>query len=87
VHEALTGQRAPDDLDGWKDGPTIRDVERMLREEFKLSHAQARRIAEQGLKSTPPRDEDEDDEANDTSRKAAVDELAAGLKTFSLPTF
>lgn len=86
AHEALTGSRAPDDLDGWKEGPTIREIERMLREEFGLSRSQATRIAEHGLKSNPPRDED-GDEANDTAMKAAVDALAAGLKSFSLPTF
>lgn len=87
VHEALTGMRAPDDLVGWKEEPTLRNIERMLREEFNLSHAQARQIAEQGLKTLPPRDEEEDDPANDTATKAAVDELVSGLKGFSLPTF
>jgi HK97 family phage prohead protease len=61
AHEALTGQRAPDGLDGWKAMPTtIREFESWLREEFKLSHAEARSIAENGFKSSLPRDEEVD---------------------------
>lgn len=45
-YEALTGERAPDGLDGWtKSAATIREIERMLREEFKLSRAEASEIA------------------------------------------
>jgi HK97 family phage prohead protease len=45
-YEALTGDRAPDGLDGWtKSAATIREIERMLREEFKLSRAEASEIA------------------------------------------
>ena len=43
--EALTGSRAPEDLDAWKVAPSIRDVEALLREECGLSHKQARAIA------------------------------------------
>jgi hypothetical protein len=61
AHEALTGNRAPDGLDGWKAMPTtIREFEAWLREEFKLSHAEARSIAENGFKTSLPRDEEVD---------------------------
>lgn len=46
AYEALTGERAPDGLDGWsKSVATIREIERVLREECKLSRAQASEIA------------------------------------------
>ena len=65
AHEALTGQRAPDGMEGWKALPTsIREFEAWLREEFKLSHAQARSIAENGFKSSLPRDEEVDPAKN-----------------------
>lgn len=51
--EALTGSRAPEDLDAWKAAPTIRDVEAMLREECGLSHAQARTLAARRFKAAP----------------------------------
>jgi HK97 family phage prohead protease len=45
-YEALTGERAPEGLDGWsKSAATIREIERMLREEFKLSRAEAAEVA------------------------------------------
>jgi HK97 family phage prohead protease len=55
AHEAVTGQRHPP---GMKAMPTtLREFEAWLRESFKLSHAQARSIAENGFKSSQPRDE------------------------------
>lgn len=59
AHEALTGQRCPDGLEGWKSLPTtIREFEACLREEFKLSHSQARSVAETVFKTSLPRDEE-----------------------------
>lgn len=64
AHEAVTGQRCPP---GMKSMPTtIREFETWLRESFKLSNAQARSIAENGFKSSAPRDEG-DDPANQTT--------------------
>lgn len=80
AHEALTGVRAPIDLVAWKATPTIRDVETILREEFNLSHAQARAIAERRFKAAP---RDEGDEAN-TQGVAALREALGGFK---LPQF
>jgi len=46
AYEALTGARAPDGIEGWtKTAATLREIERMLREEFKLSRSQAAEIA------------------------------------------
>ena len=75
AHEALTGDRAPADLAEVKAAPTIRDVEALLREEFGLSHAQARALAERRFKAAP-RDEGE--------AKAAVAALRAALGDFKL---
>ncbi|MFB0491836.1 HK97 family phage prohead protease [Methylobacterium sp. OAE515] len=75
--EALTGQRAPEDLDAWKVTPTLRDVEAMLREEFGLSHAQARACAERRFKAAPP------DEGSAEPANAAA--LRALLSGFRLP--
>jgi HK97 family phage prohead protease len=73
IHEALTGQRTPP---GLKSIPTtIREFEAWLREEFKLSNAQARSIAENGFKASEPRDE-----GNDPA-KSAADFMNALLKT------
>jgi HK97 family phage prohead protease len=64
IHEALTGQRTPP---GMKSIPsTIREFEAWLREEFKLSNAQARSIAENGFPKSSPRD-GENDPANSAS--------------------
>ncbi|WP_426315684.1 HK97 family phage prohead protease [Methylobacterium fujisawaense] len=51
--EALTGSRAPEDLDAWKVAPTLRDVEALLREECGLSHKQARSIAARRFTAAP----------------------------------
>lgn len=75
AHEALTGARAPTDLTAWKAAPTIRDVEALLREEFGLSHAQARALAERRFKAAP-RDEGE--------AQAAVAALRAALGELTL---
>lgn len=79
AHEALTGTRAPVDLAAWKAAPTIRDIEMLLREEFGLSHAEARVLAERRFKAAP-RDEG----------SKAVDEAQAlrqAIGGFSLPKF
>ena len=56
AHEALTGQRAPDGLDGWKSEPTIREFESFLREKGQFSRFEATQLAERVFKSAP-RDE------------------------------
>jgi HK97 family phage prohead protease len=73
--EALTGARAPEDLDAWKVAPTLRDVEALLREECGCSHAEARALAERRFKIAP-RDEGEA-QHQDT---AALRALLSGFK-------
>lgn len=86
AYEALTGDAVPDGLDGWiKSIPTMREIERMLREEFRLSRSQASAVAERRFKPSTPRDEGKDDQAVQAERKAAVSELSASLAGFSLP--
>ena len=65
AHEALTGQRAPDGMEGWKSAPTIREFEGFLREKG-LSHSEATQLAVRVFKSEP-RDEAED-QANDAAK-------------------
>lgn len=80
AHEALTGARAPEDLDGWKDIPTVREIERMLREEFDLSRSQASEIASRRFKAAP---RDEVEEAKSEPATA----LRGVLDGFKLPSF
>ncbi|WP_062206779.1 HK97 family phage prohead protease [Aureimonas sp. AU12] len=80
AHEALTGTRAPTDLDGWKEIPTVREIERMLREEFSLSRSEASAVAERRFKSVP-RDEGGETKSEDTSALRSV------LDGFKLPSF
>lgn len=83
---ALTGVRTPDGLDGWtKSAATIREIERMLREEFKLSRSQASEIAARRFTANP-RDEGSV-QAKNAETKAAVEALGAVLSDFKLPTF
>ena len=80
AHMALTGTRAPDGLDGWtKSAATIREIERVLREEFKLSRSQAAEIAARRF-TAEPRDEGST-QANVT---AALSELGSKLSGFKL---
>jgi HK97 family phage prohead protease len=82
AHFALTGQRAPDGLDGWtKRAATIREIERVLREEFKLSRSQAAEIAARRFSTAEPRDEGS---APATAREA-IGELSSTLSGFKLP--
>ena len=80
AHEALTGIRAPDDLDGWKDLPTVREIERMLREECGLSRSEASALTERRFKSAPR------DEVSDV-KSAPLADLASSLGGFKLPSF
>lgn len=73
--EALTGARAPEDLEAWKAAPTIRDVEALLREECGLSHAQARALAERRFKAASP-----DEAAANHADTAALRALLSGFK-------
>ena len=75
-YEALTGSRAPDDLMAWKAAPTIRELEALFREEFGLSHAQARAVAERRFKIAP-RDEGSEAKHQDA---AALSEVLSGFK-------
>lgn len=74
--EALTGTRAPEDLVAWKGSPTIRELEALFREEFGLSHAQARAVAERRFKIAP-RDEGSEAKHQDV---AALSEVLSGFK-------
>lgn len=86
AYEDLTGERTPPGLEGWKGAlPPLRAVEKMLREEFKLSHAQARAVAERRFKSEP-RDEGRAP-ANAPADSAALTDIRSTLVGFSLPKF
>ncbi len=76
--EALTGQRAPEDLDAWKVAPTLRDVEALLREECGLAPDAARALTERRFKAAPA----EAPSAADLGAAAALRTLLAG---FTLP--
>ena len=71
AHEALTGQRAPDGMEGWKAMPTtIREFEAWLREEFQAFARGGPVLSPRtGFKSSLPRDE-EVDPANNAGRPA-----------------
>lgn len=85
AYEDLTGSRVPDGLDGWVKsmGPTIRDVEKILRDGG-LSRALARDVAERGIKNPIPRDEGKEGKA--TPGRTATAELADFLRDYSLNT-
>lgn len=86
AHEALTGARAPDGLEGWtKTAATQREIERMLREEFHLSRSQASELATRRF-SAEPRDEGSAT-ATDGEAKTALSELGKTLSSFKLPSF
>ncbi|MBL7405392.1 hypothetical protein INQ30_23895, partial [Escherichia coli] len=59
-----------------KGAPTIRELEALFREEFGLSHAQARAVAERRFKIAP-RDEGSEAKHQDT---AALSEVLSGFK-------
>jgi HK97 family phage prohead protease len=80
AHQALTGQDMPMGMNSAKP-TTIREFESWLREEFKLSHSQARAIAELGFKA--PRDEAVEQAASE-ARKATLKELSQIVSGFSL---
>lgn len=86
AHRALTGSDTPAGFMMSKPPATIREFEQWLREEFHLSHSQARAIAELGFK--PPRDEAGEAAAAEAvaneARTAAARELSTMLSGFSL---
>ena len=73
AHRALTGSDTPT---GWtmSKPETIREDQGWLREEFSLSHSQARAIAELGF--TPPRDEAVEKKAEADARTELFKELS-----------
>lgn len=80
AYEALTGQRAPDELAGWtKNAPTIREIEKLLREEGGMSHSQARAVVERRFKAQP-----RDEGGRQTNIAEGASELLAALKDFQL---
>jgi HK97 family phage prohead protease len=81
AHRALTGQDAPAGLMMSKPITTIREFETWLREEFHLSHSQARAIAELGFKA--PRDEAEQLAASE-ARTEALKQLSTLVSDLSL---
>jgi HK97 family phage prohead protease len=86
AHEALTGARAPDGLEGWtKTAATQREIERFLREEFHLSRSQASELTTRRF-SAEPRDEGSAP-VTDGEAKAALVELGTKLSGFKLPSF
>ena len=80
AHRALTGQDMPMGMTLSKPITTIREYETWLREEFHLSHSQARAIAELGFKA--PRDEA--DQAATEARAATIKDLSTLVSGFSL---
>jgi HK97 family phage prohead protease len=86
AHLALTGARTPDGLEGWtKSAATIREIEKFLREEFKLSRSQAAELASRRF-TAEPRDEGSA-QAKTAETKAAIEEIGVALSGFKLPTF
>lgn len=79
AHEALTGSRNPDGLVGWKSGLTVRELERMLRDEARLSGSEAKAVASLLAKSMP-RDEVGQDDGEESA-------LAGVVSGFSLPAW
>lgn len=77
AHESLTGERAPVDLLAWKASPTIRDIEMLLREEFSLSHEEARAVAERRFKAAP--------QVEGSKAADGAEALRAAIGGFSLP--
>ena len=73
AHRALTGSDTPT---GWtmSKPKTVREYQGWLREEFSLSHSQARAIAELGF--TPPRDEAVEKKAEADARTELFKELS-----------
>lgn len=87
AHDCLTGAKAPDGIEGWtKSAATLREIEKMLREEFKLSRSQASELASRRFTAAEPRDEGSD-QAKTAETKAAFDEIGVALSGFKLPTF
>jgi HK97 family phage prohead protease len=82
AHQHLTGKRLPDSM---KSLPaTLRAFESWIRDEFGVSHAMARQIAEGGFKTAQePRDEAEERQA-DPAASEAIGEIAKALRGFSL---
>lgn len=74
AHRALTGSDTPT---GWtmSKPKTVREYEGWLRDEFHLSHSQARAIAELGF--TAPRDEAVEQKAEAEARAAVMKDLAS----------
>lgn len=74
AHRALTGSDTPM---GWtmSKPKTVREYEGWLREEFNLSHSQARAIAELGF--IPPRDEAVEEKAAKEARAATLRDLSS----------
>lgn len=80
AYEALTGERVPDGLTGWtKSAMQIREIEKMLREEFKLTRTQAIGVAGRWFK-TSPRDEGTNPAINPDT-KTALAGLVSSLQS------
>lgn len=80
AYQALTGERVPDGLTGWtKSAMQIREIEKMLREEFGLTRTKAIAVAGRWFK-TSPRDE-EGKPAIHPDTKSALSDLVSSLKS------
>lgn len=80
AYEALTGERVPDGLTGWtKSAMQIREIEKMLREEFGLTRTKAIAVAGRWFK-TSPRDEGTKT-AIQPDTKTALSDLVSSLKS------
>lgn len=83
---ALTDDAEPSRMSGMKALPQFREFRDLLREQWDFSRSQAEHIAEFGYKSLLAR-ESADGEAMTDEAKAALDDIRATARAFSLPSF
>lgn len=83
---ALTDDAEPSRMSGMKALPQFREFRDLLREQWDFSRSQAEHIAEFGYKSLLAR-ESADGVAMTDEAKAALDDIRATARAFSLPSF
>ena len=83
---ALTDDAEPSRMSGMKALPQFREFRELLREQWDFSRSQAEHIAEFGYKSLLAR-ESADGVAMTDEAKAALDDIRATARAFSLPSF
>ncbi len=83
---ALTDDAEPSRMSGMKALPQFREFRDLLREQWDFSRSQAEHIAEFGYKSLIARESAEGEAMTDEA-KAALDDIRATARAFSLPSF